>query len=193
MRNLRTALAMGVIMAILAGCSTTSAGTFVRAAATAMPEIVAAADALDSALATPVAGAVAPSLGLNFDETGGDALSLGQSQIAAAYLRIDAPISQGALEAAAASIQREAAAAGVPQFSSATLVLDQNVAWLVYCQNATVVDPPADVSLVHEVSLLAPGTTARFWIQVPFAEGVPLRSDDTWVGCDTNFLAVSVY
>ena len=122
-------------------------------------------------LATVAAGS------LKYDETGGTALVPGQKQLIALYLRLPAPISQAALEAAVAKIQQEAVAANATTFEGLTLKLDQKVAWLVWCSDATKVDPPADVSLVHEITLLAKATVGRVWIQVPFAEGVPLRSE----------------
>lgn len=130
---------------------------------------------------------------LKYDETGGTNLTSGQSKLIALYLRLKAPISQGALEGAVAKIQQEAATTKAATFEGTTLTLDQRQAWLVWCSNASQVDPPADVSLVHEVTLLDPKTVGRTWIQVPFANGVPLRSDDTWTGCSEKFWAVAVH
>lgn len=137
--------------------------------------------------------AAVPAGSLKYDETGGVNLAPGQKQLIATYLRLPAPISQAALEAPVAKIQAEAATAKATVFEGTTLTLDQRVAWLVWCSDATQVDPPADVSLVHEVSLLDPKTLGRVWIQVPFAQGVPLRSDDTWTGCNGQFWAVAVH
>lgn len=130
---------------------------------------------------------------LNYDETNADALVPGQSQLIAVYLRIAAPITQGQLENAVSAIQQEAAAANATTFQGSSLTLDQHRAWLVWCSDSTNVDPPADVSLVHEITLLASNTLGRVWIQVPFADGVPLRSDDTWTGCNGTFWAVAVH
>lgn len=132
---------------------------------------------------------------LNYDESNSDPLTPGQTQLIALYLRIPAPISQASLEAAISQIQLEAAATNTTTLQGPFLKLDQNQAWLVWCSDATQVDPPADVSLVHEVTLLASNTLGRVWIQVPFAAGVPLRSDDTWIGCNSpsGFWAVAVH
>lgn len=132
---------------------------------------------------------------LNYDETNADALVPGQKQLIALYLRIPAPISQTQLEYAVSQIQTEAVAANAVTFQNSTLTLDQHQAWLVWCSDATQVDPPADVSLVHEITLLATNTVGRVWIQVPFAQGVPLRTDDTWKGCNspTGFWSVAVH
>jgi hypothetical protein len=114
-------------------------------------------------------------------------------QLIARYLRIAAPISQASLEAAISQIQQEAVAAHATTFQGQILTLDQHQAWLVWCSDGTQVDPPSDVSLVHEVTLLASNTLGRVWIQVPFAMGVPLRTDDTWKGCNPSFWAVAVH
>lgn len=132
------------------------------------------------------------SASLNYDESNNDPLSVGQNQLIALYLRLPAPIMQSDLENAISQIQQEAAAVNATVFEGSTLTLDQSVAWLVWCSDATFVDPPADVSLVHEITLLDSTTVGRVWVQVPFAEGVPLRSDDTWVGCNA-FWAVLVH
>jgi hypothetical protein len=141
------------------------------------------------------APSVSAYVSLNYDETNGDPLTPGQSQLIALYLRIPAPITQTQLETAVSQIQQEAAAANATTFQGSTLKLDQHQAWLVWCSDATQVDPPADVSLVHEITLLDPSTLGRVWIQVPFADGVPIRSDDTWKGCNsqTGFWAVAVH
>lgn len=146
---------------------------------------------LNDGKTAPTAPAALPGP-LKYDETGGVVLAPGQKQLIALYLRLPAPISQNALEGAVAKIQQEAAAAKAMVFEGLNLKLDQRQAWLVWCSNATAVDPPADVSLVHEVTLLDPATVGRVWIQVPFAEGVPLRTDDTWTGCSGDFWAVAV-
>lgn len=131
---------------------------------------------------------------LNYDESNSDPLTPGQSQLIALYLRIAAPITQAELENAISQIQQEAATTKAATFQGSTLTLDQRQAWAVWCSNATNVDPPADVSLVHEITLLHPNTLGRVWIQVPFAAGVPLRSDNTWRGCNSSsgFWAVAV-
>lgn len=145
----------------------------------------------------PAAGPAAqvPAASLNYDETNADALTPEQTQLIALYLRILAPITQAQLESAVSQIQVEAAASSAVTFQGSTLTLDQNQAWLVWCSDATAVDPPADVSLVHEISLLDVNTLGRVWIQVPFATGVPLRTDDTWTGCNATagFWAVKVH
>ena len=110
----------------------------------------------------------------------------------AEYLRLESPISQQTLESAVAAIQQEAANVQAETYEGATLTLNQNQAWFVWCSNGTEVDPPADVSIIHEQSLLADGTVGQVWIQIPFADGVPLRSDDTWQGCE-SFWAVKVH
>ena len=117
--------------------------------------------ATTSAPASTAAPATVASGSLKYDETGGTALVPGQKQLIALYLRLPAPISQAALEAAVAKIQQEAVAANATTFEGLTLKLDQKVAWLVWCSDATKVDPPADVSLVHEITLLAKATVGR--------------------------------
>lgn len=129
---------------------------------------------------------------LNYDETNSDPLPAGQSRLVAEYLRLESPISQQTLESAVAAIQQEAANVQAETYEGATLTLNQNQAWFVWCSNGTEVDPPADVSIIHEQSLLADGTVGQVWIQIPFADGVPLRSDDTWQGCE-SFWAVKVH
>lgn len=141
----------------------------------------------------PPAAKASAIVALKYDETGGVKLVVGQSKLVAEYLRLESPISQSALESAVAQIQLEADKAKVTRHEGSTLTLAQDQAWLVWCSNATAVDPPADVSLVHELTLLAGDTFGRIWIQVPFAEDVPLRSDDTWSGCSAQFWAVAVH
>jgi hypothetical protein len=145
--------------------------------------------------AAPAGQQSAPHVSLKYDETKNGLLTNGQTQLIARYLRIDAPISQASLEAAISKIQQEAAATQATTFEGPNLRLDQRQAWLVWCSDATRVNPPADISLIHEVTLLDPNTRGRVWIQVPFASGVPLRSDDTWEGCNspTGFWAVAVH
>ena len=165
-------------------------------AATSTPAGPTSAPAATVVAPGPVASPAAPTgsmVSLNYDETNSDPLTQGQKALVAAYLRLPAPISQATLEAAVAKIQQEAAAAKASVLECQTLTLDQKVAWLVWCSDATRVDPPADVSLVHEVSLLDPKTVGRTWIQVPFAAGVPLRSDASWAGCPAKFWAVRVH
>jgi hypothetical protein len=129
---------------------------------------------------------------LKYDETGGVLLPTGQTKLVADYLRIPGQVSQVQIEAAVAAIQAEAVAVGATTVvTTGTLVLDQHYAWLVWCPDATAVDPPADVSHVMDPSLLDTTTLGRVYIQVPFAAGVPLRTDDTWSGC-TAFWAVAV-
>jgi len=135
-----------------------------------------------------------PYVSLNYDETNGDPLTTGQMQLIARYLRIAPPISQASLEAAISQIQQEAVATHATTLEGPILKLNQRHAWLVWCSDARKVDPPSDVSVVHEETLLAPETHGRVWIQIPFADGVPPRVDDTWKGCtETGFWAVAVH
>lgn len=159
-------------------------GAFPTATSTSAP----AAPAATSAPATTAPAAV-PTGSLKFDETGGMVLAPGQTKLIALYYRLPAPITQAALENAVKQTQLEAKNAKAEVHQGKTLKLDQRKAWGVWCSNATKVDPPSDVSLVHELSLLAATTVGRFWVQVPFAEGVPLRNDDTWTDCQGEFWA----
>lgn len=129
---------------------------------------------------------------LKYDETGGTELTPGQTTLIATYLRMTAPIAQSNLEQAVGQIQQEAANAKAEVHEGTTLKLDQRVAWFVWCPNSTEVNPPADVSDILD-KLLANETLGKVWIQVPFAEGVPLRNDDTWQGCPGKFWAVALH
>lgn len=187
--NKRSTIVLSLVLALalaLSACS--NARTANNAPATPPPP----------AQGVPITPPAAPSgstanASLNYDESNADALTPGQSQLIALYLRIPAPITQSQLETAVSQIQQEAAAANATTFQGTTLTLNQNQAWLVWCSDATQVDPPADVSLVHEITLLAGDTRGRLYIQVPFAQGVPLRTDDTWTGCNGTFWAVAVH
>jgi len=131
---------------------------------------------------------------LNYDETNGDPLTTGQMQLIARYLRIPAPISQAALEAAISQIQQEAVAAHATTFQGQILTLDQRQAWFIWCSDARMVDPPSDV-IVVQPTRPAPETFGSIWVQIPFAPGVPRRVDDTWRGCNSpsGFWAVAVH
>lgn len=132
-------------------------------------------------------------IALKYDETGGTGLTSGQTRLAALYLRdaMGAGSTQSAMEAAIASIQREAAASHATTFQGATLTLDQHQAWLVGCSDASRVDFPADTSIVFDKMPKGP---AQVYIQVPFAQGVPIRTKDTFSGCNApaGFWAVAV-
>lgn len=130
---------------------------------------------------------------LNYDESNADPLTSGQTRLIALYLRDAeaAGTTQAAMEAAIVAIQQEAAASNATVMQGSTLTLPQRVAWLVWCSNAQSVDYPADISDVFDLLPQGPG---RVWIQVPFAEGVPLRSKDTFSGCTGgDFWAVRVH
>ena len=135
---------------------------------------------------------VASFVSLKYDETDGENVATGQTRLIAFYLRDAqaAGATQEAMEQAAAAIQQEADTVEASVFEGNTLQLDEHWAWLVWCSNADGVNPPADVSDVFD---MLPQGPARFWIQVPFAEGVPLRSDNTWTGCADGFWAVTVH
>ena len=128
---------------------------------------------------------------LNYDETDGDLLIPGQSRLIALYLREaeGQGTTQAAMEEAVRLIQHEAASANATTMQGLTLTLPQRQAWLVWCSDASKVDYPTDISDVFDMLPQGPG---RIWIQVPFAEGVPLRSDDTFLGCTGEFWAVAV-
>jgi len=140
-------------------------------------------------------------ISLNYDETNGDPLIPGQTRLIASYLRFDTvtkkpvTITQKMLEGAITAIQSEASATDATTFEGSILKLNQRHAWLVWCSDARKVDPPSDVSVVHEEKLLAPETYGRVWIQIPFEDGVPPRVDDTWQGCNSEkgFWAVAVH
>lgn len=144
----------------------------------------------------PVPTPVAPPAevgSLNYDETNGDPLTPGQTRLIALYLRDAEAVgtTQAAMEQAVSLIQQEAAAVNATVQQAASLTLDQRVAWFVWCSNASAADFPADVSDVFDKLPQGPG---RVWIQVPFAEGVPLRSKDTFSGCTGgDFWAVRVH
>ncbi len=141
--------------------------------------------------------AISPSTGivsLKYDETNGTALTPGQSRLIALYLReAGAGPSQAEMEKAVAAIQLEAKNAGATVFQGSTLKLDQHHAWLVWTPNALNSEQPNDVSKVYSsLPLVAiPPTLGRVYIQVPFAEGVPLRTKDTWSGAE--YWAVAVH
>ena len=195
-KNKRLLIALAAIIVLLCCCLAAAAAGYAyinRAPSDAPIQ----RPPVDSPQQPPTEAPVVQSNGfvsLNYDETNNDSNAVGQTQIIAQYLRIPAPIGQTTLEAAISQIQHEAAAANATTFQGNTLTLDQNQAWLVWCSDATQVDPPADVSLIHEITLLAQNTIGRVWIQVPFASGVPLRTDDTWSGCNSpsGFWATAV-
>jgi hypothetical protein len=142
----------------------------------------------------PVPAASAPAASLKYDETGGVTLTTGQTRLVADYLReaMAASGTQAAMEKAIASIQIEAANAKATTAQGKTLKLDQRVAWLVWCSDSTNADFPTDTSDVFDKIRQGPG---KVWIQVPFATGVPLRSKDTFSGCNapSGFWAVRVH
>lgn len=129
---------------------------------------------------------------LNYDETNLDRLTTGQRQLVALYFReaMKAGSTQAAIEAAIKEIQQDAAAAKATTFEGATLKLDQHWAWLVWCSDASGVDYPTDTSDVFDKLAQGPG---RVWIQVPFASGVPLRTKDSFSGCNGKFWAVAIH
>jgi hypothetical protein len=134
---------------------------------------------------TPAPDADVPAKFLAYDESA-PVTPTGQTHLVALDFRIPAPIKQGQLEAGVGQTQLQAQEVGAEVHEGITLTLDQHTEWLVWCADATNVDEPADVSLVHEVTLLDSATLGRLWIQVPFKEEVPLRSDADWIGCGSG-------
>lgn len=146
-----------------------------------------------SAPAAPAGPAASTYASLKYDETNGTALITGQSKLIALYIR-DAMGQNGtqqAMEAAISNIQVEAQNTKATVFESSSLQLDQRQAWLVWCSNADTADFPTDTSDVMDKLRHGPG---RIWIQVPFAQGVPLRSKDSFSDCTGGkFWAVAVH
>ncbi|MBI3577390.1 hypothetical protein HY086_05120 [Candidatus Gottesmanbacteria bacterium] len=128
---------------------------------------------------------------LKYDETGGIKLTPGQQKLVSQYLRdaMAKGTTQPAMESAVRSIQAEATSAKATVYTGNTLALNQLQAWMLWCPNAKEVDTPTDVSDVFNKLEAGPG---KIWIQVPFAEGVPLRTKNTWKGCPEGFWAVAV-
>jgi hypothetical protein len=152
---------------------------------------------LSTSSAAPLTTGAVPAVtytSLNYDETNSDPLTVGQNRLVAEYLReaMGAGGTQAAMESAIMAIQIEAANAQASVFEGATLILDQHHAWLVWCSDASGADFPTDTSDVFDTLRQGHGMV---WIQVPFAPEVPLRSKDTFSGCNspTGFWAVAVH
>lgn len=156
-----------------------------------VPAATEAPAATEPAAEAPAASAPAgPFVSLKYDESG-EFMPEGQTRLIALYLR-DAQAagsSQEAMEKAISLIQQEASTVEATVFEGTTLTLDQHQAWMVWCSNSEGINPPSDVSDVFDNMPTGPG---KVWIQVPFGENVPLRSDDAWTGCADGFWAVAV-
>ncbi len=128
---------------------------------------------------------------LNYDESNGDALTPGQENIVAKYLRDAeaAGVTQAAMETAIGFIQQEAARVGATVFEGKELTLDQHQAWLVWCSDATGANVPTDASVIFDQLPQGPGNA---WIQIIFDQRVPVRGDNTFKGCNGTFWAVAV-
>lgn len=130
---------------------------------------------------------------LNYDETNGDPLTPGQSQLIAIYLRVamGSNGTQTAMEAAISFIQNEAQVVHATVKEGDTLTLPRDHAWLVWCSNATQVNAPTDVSDVFGQLRTGAG---KVWIVVPFAAGVPWPSANTFSGCTgARFWSVAIH
>lgn len=143
-------------------------------------------------LATPEKPTQTAYVSLNYDETNGDPLTPGQSQLIAIYLRaaMGSNGTQSAMEAAISSIQREAQAANATVREGNTFVPPRDHSWLVWCSNASGVTEPTDVSDVFGTHRTGPG---KVWVVVPFAAGVPLPTLNTFSNCGGSFWAVAVH